>query len=58
MWPTTVLSVFLPWRNFCAENFEIFFYEIKLLFTFTFLLMLSLIEGHYVRVIGYAEVTY
>ncbi len=28
MWPTTVLSLFFPCRNFCAENFVIFFYEI------------------------------
>ncbi len=33
MRPTTVLSLFFPCRNFCAENFVIFFYEIKLLFT-------------------------
>ncbi len=38
MWPTTVLSLFFPCRNFCAENFVIFFYEIMLLFTSTFLL--------------------
>ncbi len=29
MWPTTVVSFFFPYRNFCAENFVIFFYEIK-----------------------------
>ncbi len=34
MWPTNVLSLFFPCRNFCAENFLIFFYEIKLLFTY------------------------
>ncbi len=34
MWPTTVLFLFFPCRNFCAENFVIFFYEIKLLFTY------------------------
>ncbi len=33
MWPTIVLSLFFPCRNFCAGNFVIFFYEIKLLFT-------------------------
>ncbi len=34
MWPTIVLSLFFPCRNFCAENFVIIFYEIKLLFTY------------------------
>ncbi len=34
MWPTTVLSLFFSCRNFCAENLVIFFYEIKLLFTY------------------------
>ncbi len=34
MWPTTVLSLFFPCRNFCAENFVIFFYEIKLSSTY------------------------
>ncbi len=34
MWPTTVLSLFFPCRNFCAKNFVIFFYEILLLFTY------------------------
>ncbi len=38
MWPTIVLSLFFPCRNFCAENFVIFFYEIKLLFTYLFTL--------------------
>ncbi len=33
MWPATVLSLFFPCRNYCAENFVIFFYEIKLLVT-------------------------
>ncbi len=33
VWPTIVLSLFFPCRNFCAENCVIFFYEIKLLFT-------------------------
>ncbi len=33
MWPTIVLSLLFPCRNFCAENFVIFFYKIKLLFT-------------------------
>ncbi len=38
MRPTIVLPLFFPCRNFCAENFVIFFYEIKLLFTyFTYL---------------------
>ncbi len=34
MWPTLVLFLFFPCRNFCAENFLIFFCEIKLLFTY------------------------
>ncbi len=34
MWPTTVLSLCFPCRNVCAENVVIFFYEIKLLFTY------------------------
>ncbi len=33
MWPIIALSLFFLCRNFCAENFVIFFYEIKLLFT-------------------------
>ncbi len=34
MWPTLVLFLFFPCRNFCAENFVSFFCEIKLLFTY------------------------
>ncbi len=34
MWPTIVLSLFFLCRNCCAENFVMFFYEIKLLFTY------------------------
>ncbi len=34
MWPTIVVPLFFPCRNFCAENFVIFFNEIKLLFTY------------------------
>ncbi len=34
MWPTIVLSSFFPSRNYCAENFKTFFYEIKFLFTY------------------------
>ncbi len=38
MLPTIILSLFFPCRNFCAENFVLLFYEIKLLFTyFTYL---------------------
>ncbi len=33
MWPTIVLFLFFPCRNFCAENVLIFVCEIKLLFT-------------------------
>ncbi len=32
MWPSIIS--FFPCRNFCAENFVIFLYEIKLLFTY------------------------
>ncbi len=39
MWPTLVLFLFFPCRNFCAENFVIFFYEIKLLFTYLLYLL-------------------
>ncbi len=38
MWPITAVSLFFPCRNFCAENFVIFFYEIKLLFSLLTLL--------------------
>ncbi len=34
MWPTIVLSMSFPCRNFCAENFVIVFCERKLLFTY------------------------
>ncbi len=32
-WPANVLSLFFPCRNFCAENFVIFFYKAWLLLT-------------------------
>ncbi len=44
MWPTTVLSLFFPCSNLCAENFVIYFYEIKLLFTYLLVCLLYLSE--------------
>ncbi len=34
MWPRMVMSYCFPCSYFCAENFVILFYEIKLLFTY------------------------
>ncbi len=44
MWPIIVLSLFSPCRNFCAENFAIFFYEIKLLFTLLLYFIITILK--------------